>query len=169
MAVGWYVLRSKPRKEDFVYGQLLARNIEAYFPKICVHPVNPRARKSKPYFPGYLFVHVDLKEKGLSVLQWLPGSIGFVAFGGEPACVPEALIRTIQKKIATMNAAQKDAVDFHPGDEVLIQDGPFAGYRAIFRLSLPGSERVRVLLKFLEDQNMRLELPANQIAKYQSA
>ena len=51
------------------------------------------------------------------------------------------------------------------GDEVIIQDGPFDGYKAVFDLSLPGNDRVRVLLKVLEDQKMRLELPASQVRK----
>ena len=166
MAAGWYVLRSKPRKEDFLYGQLIARKIEAYYPKVRVQPVNPRARKSKPYFPGYLFIHIDLEEENLSALQWMPGAVGLVSFGKEPSWVPDALINTIQKQVARINAAGgENLAGLKSGDDVIIQEGPFAGYKAIFDLSLPGNERVRVMLKLLEDQNMRLELPASQVKK----
>ena len=166
MATGWYVLRSKPRKEDFLYGQLRARNIEAYYPKVRVQPVNPRARKSKPYFPGYMFIHVDLEEKNLSSFQWMPGAIGLISFGKEPSWVPDALVNTIRKQVSTINAAGGENLHgLVSGDEVVIQDGPFVGYKAIFDLSLPGNERVRVLLKLLENQNMRLELPASQVQK----
>lgn len=166
MSANWYVLRSKPRKEDFLYGQLRARKIEAYYPKVRVQPVNPRARKSKPYFPGYLFIHIDLEEENLSSLQWMPGATGLVSFGNEPSWVPEALVNTIQKQVARINAAGgENLAGLTSGDEVIIEDGPFAGYKAIFDLSLPGNERVRVLLQLLEDQNMRLELPASQVKK----
>lgn len=166
MSANWYVLRSKPRKEDFLYGQLRARKIEAYYPKVRVQPVNPRARKSKPYFPGYLFIHIDLEEENLSSLQWMPGTTGLVSFGNEPSWVPEALVNTIQKQVARINAAGgENLAGLTSGDEVIIEDGPFAGYKAIFDLSLPGNERVRVLLQLLEDQNMRLELPASQVKK----
>ncbi|MBT7075133.1 MAG: hypothetical protein HN922_09530 [Anaerolineae bacterium] len=166
MAANWYVLRSKPRKEDFLYGQLKARKIEAYYPKVRVQPVNPRARKSKPYFPGYLFVHIDLEQVNISTLQWMPGAMGLVSFEKEPTWVPDALINTIRKQVTNTNAAGgENLAELASGDEVIIQDGPFTGYKAIFDTSLPGNERVRVLLKLLEDQNMRLELPASQVKK----
>ena len=166
MATSWYVLRSKPRKEDFLYGQLRARKIECYYPKVRVQPVNPRARKSKAYFPGYLFIHVDLEQENLSALQWMPGAIGLVSFGKEPSWVSDALISAIRKQVTAINiAGGENLAGLISGDEVVIQDGPFVGYKAIFDLSLPGNERVRVLLKLLEDQGMRLELPASQVKK----
>jgi transcriptional antiterminator RfaH len=143
-----------------------ARKIEAYYPKVRAQPVNPRARKNKPYFPGYLFIHIDLEKENLSAIQWMPGAIGLVSFGKEPSWVPDALINTVRKQITAINAAGgENMAGLVSGDEVIIQDGPFAGYKAVFDLSLPSNERVRVLLKLLEDQNMRLELPASQIKK----
>ncbi len=166
MAVGWYVLRSKPRKEDFLYGQLRARKIEAYYPKLRVKPANPRSRKIKPYFPGYLFIHVDLEEMDLSSLQWMPGSVGLVSFEKEPSWVPDSVINAIRKQVAAINTAGgENLVGLVVGDEVTVQSGPFAGYKAIFDMSLSGNERVLVLLQLLENQNMRLELPANQVKK----
>lgn len=56
MTLQWFVLRSKPNKEDFFYDQLLAHRLEVFYPCIRVQVVNPRTRKIKPYFPGYLFI-----------------------------------------------------------------------------------------------------------------
>jgi len=80
MSLQWYVIRSKPRKEDVVWRQLQAHGFENYYPRIKTHPVNPRARKVKPYFPGYLFVHVDMTELGISTFKWMPHTLGFVSF-----------------------------------------------------------------------------------------
>ena len=88
MAANWYALRSKPRKEEVVWKQVRTQGFEAYFPRLRVNPVNPRSRKLRPYFPGYLFVYADLEEVGVSVFQWMPHSIGLVCFGGEPAASP---------------------------------------------------------------------------------
>jgi len=166
MAVHWYVLRSKPRKEDFLHGQLQSREIEVYYPAVRVQPVNPRARKYKPYFPGYLFINVDLEQEKLSALKWMPGAVGLVAFGKELARVSDELVNTIRKQVSAVNAAGgENLAGLVSGDEVIIQDGPFAGYNAIFDLSLPDNERVRVLLNLLKDQNMRLELPGSQVRK----
>jgi len=164
MPLHWYALRSKPRKEDVVWKQVRDRGFEALLPRIRVNPVNPRARKVKPYFPGYLFVRADIEAVGLSTFQWLPHSTGLVSFGGEPAPVPDHLIYAIQKRVAEIAASGGEVFDgLHPGDRVQISHGPFSGYEAIFDTRLPGTERVRVLLQFLSDRHVPVELEAAHI------
>ena len=63
MTALWYALRSKPNKEDFLAKQLEAYDVDVFFPRIHVKPVNPRSRKTRPYFPNYLFVHVDFCKR----------------------------------------------------------------------------------------------------------
>ncbi len=146
----WYALRSKPRKEDVVWRQVQSQGFESYYPRLRVHPVNPRSRKVKAYFPGYLFVRADLDEVGLSIFQWMPHTVGLVSFGGEPAVVPDHLIQAIQRRVDEINAAGGEILNgLKRGDVVWISEGPFRGYEAIFDACLPGSERVRVLIEFL--------------------
>ena len=96
MAVEWYVLHSKPHKEALLAEQLELRRIEIFYPRIRVQVVNPRVRKVRPYFLGYVFMHVDLDKKGLSGLHTMPGSTGLIMFGGTPANVPDGLIHAIR-------------------------------------------------------------------------
>ncbi len=58
MSPCWYVLRSKPHKEDLVWRQAVSQGFEIFYPRIPAQAVNPRARKIVPYFPGYMFVRV---------------------------------------------------------------------------------------------------------------
>jgi transcription antitermination factor NusG len=161
MSSNWYVLHSKPNKEELLWGQLGIRKVETFYPRIRVQPVNPRSRKVKAYFPGYVFVHVDLEQVGLSVLQWMPGATGFVSFDSQPSIVPDALILAVKKKVDEINAAGGELFhDLKQGDLVEIQSGPFAGYEAIFDVRLAGSERVRVLLKLLQGRAAKMEIPA---------
>jgi transcription antitermination factor NusG len=165
MPLYWYALRSKPRKEDVVLRQVLSQGIEIYYPRLRVNPVNPRSRKLRPYFPGYLFIQADLDELGLSVFRWMPHTLGLVSFGGEPAIVPENLIHAIRKRLDEINAAGGEVLDgLNPGDRIDIVDGPFKGYEAIFDARLPGRERVRVLLELLGNKRLvPLELRTGQI------
>jgi transcription elongation factor/antiterminator RfaH len=161
MATYWYVLHSKPHKEDLLAEQLELRRIETFAPHIRVQVVNPRARKVRAYFPGYLFVHVDLEQMGLSALQYVPGSAGLISFGGEPAFVPDGLIHAIRQRVQEIDSAGGDLFDvLKPGETVLVHSGPFAGYEAIFDVRLPGTERVRILLKLLRNRILPVELPA---------
>jgi len=166
MTSAWYALNTKPRKEEFLWEQCLAHGYETFYPRIRVQPVNPRARKVRPYFPGYLFVHVDLDKIKISTLRWMPGISKVVSFDGTPATVPEGLIRAIQQRVEEVNAAGGELFEgLKPGEVVYIQDGPFAGYEAIFDTRLPGSERVRVLLKLLQKRQIPVDLPAGQIQR----
>lgn len=165
MGMHWYALRSKPRKEEVVYRQVRSLGYEVFYPRIRVHPVNPRSQKIKPYFPGYMFVLADILESGLSTFQWIPHTLGLVTFGDEPAVVADNLIHEIKKRVEEIAAAGGELYDgLKSGDKVLISDGPFAGYEAIFDSRLPGRERVRVLLKLLHDRRqVPLELRSGQI------
>ncbi len=167
MPVLWYAIRSKPNKEEFLAGQFDAHGITVYYPKLRVTPVNPRARKTRPYFPGYLFVQVDLETVKTSSLQWMPGAMSIVSFGGEPAVVPDNLIVSIKKHVEEMNASNRPgSSNLKPGDRVIVQSGPFAGYEAIFDGRISGKERVRVLLKLLQQgRRISLDLGDEQIRR----
>jgi len=167
MSVYWYALRSKPRKEEVVYRQMLNQNIEVYYPRIRVHPVNPRSKKIQPYFPGYLFVHVDIDVLGLSYFQWMPHTLGLVCFGDEAAIVPDHLITELKKRVKEIITAGGEFFDgLRSGETVYIRQGPFAGYEAIFDTRISGTERVRVLLKLLSDQRqVPMELDVALLAR----
>ena len=160
--LGWYVMHSKPQKEKWLYDQLDSLQIEAYYPLV---RTKNGPHKSKPYFPGYLFVNVDLHLTGTSLLQWIPGSLGLVSFGGEPACVPDGLLQRIRRRIDEINKIEDRLFDIlKPGDEVMIHSGPFAGYDAIFCARLHDSERVQVFLKILQDRPLQVNLPVSQLS-----
>jgi transcription antitermination factor NusG len=161
----WYVLRTKPHKETAVYRLLKSREVTVYYPTINVEPVNPRSARVRPYFPGYMFVKADLDCVGRSSLEWLPGTQGLVAFGGEAAVVPERLIEAVKKQLALGRAQGQPTACFRPGDKVRIVAGPLAGYEAIFDAELSGRQRVQVLLTYLHHQPKPIKLDKLDIAK----
>jgi transcription elongation factor/antiterminator RfaH len=166
MPVFWYAMRSKPNKEEFLAGQLQAHGVEYFYPALRVNPVNPRSRKVRPYFPNYLFVHVDLDAVNVSDLRWMPGASGLVSFDGEPASVPDLLIATVKRQVEQNNVSIRDQVsNFQHGDLVEIQDGPFAGYEAVFDTQLSGQDRVRVLLSLLQSRQVPVEIANRHIRR----
>jgi transcriptional antiterminator RfaH len=162
--LNWYVMHSKPQKERWLYDQLSTLEIETYYPCLHVRNGNYFSHTSKPYFPGYLFVNVDLETTGKSVLKWIPGSLGLVSFGDEPACVPDGLLQRIRHCVDEINSTGSKMLEsLKPGDGVVIHSGPFAGHDAIFCTRLRDSERVQVLLKVLQERAIRVDLQVNQI------
>ena len=166
MAIQWYALNSHPHKEEALWRQVQSSGIEIFYPRLHVNPVNPRSRSIRPYFPGYMFVHTDLVQSGLSVFQYMPYAKGLVAFGGEPAIVPDTLIHTLaQRSCKIEDKAGALFKELNTGDTILIQTGPFTGFEALFDVRLPGTDRVRVLLKMLSSRVVPLELDAAHIQK----
>lgn len=161
----WYVLRSKPLKEVFLYQQLGFHDIEAYIPLVSRQKRTSSTRTTRNFFPGYLFVHVDLSRSGVSRLMWIPGSNGIICFGGEPGEVPESFILQMKRKMEHLNQTpQAMWSKFKKGDCIRIPSGPFEGYQAVFDQYLPSADRVRLMLKTIAEHQVRLELPGDQLA-----
>lgn len=166
MTQQWYVLRSKPNKEDDLSRQVMSRGIELYYPRVEVKPVNPRSKKIKPFFPGYIFVRVDLVEVGLSMFQWMPYAVGLVSFGAEPATVGDSILQSLRRNIeALVSGKADDFVHLEAGTALKISRGPFAGYEAIFDTKLPGTDRIRILLSLVRGAQIPLDLPVTYVEK----
>ncbi|WP_054521890.1 transcription termination/antitermination protein NusG [Thermanaerothrix daxensis] len=163
----WYAVHSHPHREESLARYMEESGLEVFYPHLRVSPVNPRSRRIRAYFPGYVFVRADLEQTGHSLFQWMPFATGLVSFGGEPAIVPDSLILSLKAHLERLNRAEAHAPaePFRKGEEVQIETGPFAGYEAIFDAHLPGRERVRVLLKFLGERRVPLELDPHQLRK----
>jgi transcriptional antiterminator RfaH len=150
-------------KEGFLVEQLNLKGIESYYPYLRIQPVNPRARKIKPYFPGYIFGRIDLGQHQKESL-WLPGLAGVVCFDGIPSYIPDHLIEAIHRRVDQVNAAGRESLDtLKPGDPITIQEGPFKGFEGIFDERLSGEARIRILLTLLNRPQIPLELPEQQI------
>ena len=164
MAPTWYVLRSKPNKEEFFWGQLMAHFIEVYYPSIRSKAANPHAHKDKPYLPGHLFIHVDLHENPPSFLDGMPGSGGLVMDGTQPIAVPDALIDAIRRRVDQINATGiQEAPGLHSEQIPATQEYPLSWYEIIFDNCLSGNERVHRLRSLMRSGLLPVELPGVEL------
>lgn len=153
MEARWYVLHTKPRKEEVAWRQLLDRGFKAVYPRLFVRPVNARSGGQRPLFPGYIFVRVDLCMVSLSTFQWMPHAHGLVAFDDVPAAVPDALVAEIEQRVAALNRAIAAARDRMPsGNPGAIRSRPHRDYDTMFESGATGKSRVRALMGLLNNQ-----------------
>ncbi len=166
MSEKWYTLWAKPHKERAVAHALSLQEIEHFLPMVKVNPKNPRAAKYRPYFPGYLFIHINLEETGMNHFNWFPGTHGLVRFADEPAVVPTNLIDQIQHQLVEIDKVGGLVFDnLEQGDKIRIKSGPFAGYEAMFDMRVSGKDRVQVLLAFLSRYPQKVVLDSADIEK----
>jgi len=79
----------------------------------------------------------------------MPGSLGIVDFGNEPASVPDDLLQAIQQKVDRSTPCRKTVPEFAPGEIVTIIPG-LLPVTAQFRLHFqPGG--VLVLMQMLQE------------------
>jgi hypothetical protein len=129
MSLQWFALRSKPNKDGQLWREIHAQGFEVFYPHNRVQPVNPRSCKVHPYFPDYLFVHIDLPAVGISPFIWMPQSYGLEAFGTEPPSVPEELIHSPHRRVkAIYKAGVENLNGLKHGETIGIEGCPFTGY-----------------------------------------
>ena len=126
----WYAAYTSARHEKRVEEHLRQRGVECFLPLYeTVHRWNNgRHRVQLPLFPGYIFVHMSLREK-LRVLQ-VPGLAHLVSFNGIPAALPQADIDALRSALTAGVPAQPYRY-LTAGSRVEICRGPLQGMKGI--------------------------------------
>jgi transcriptional antiterminator RfaH len=163
LTIKWHALHGKPIREALLQEQLSRHQVESYYSHIGVKPVSTHACQEKPYFPGYIFGHVDLEKTNLSTFRWMPGAAGIVSFGETPASIPENRIAEMRRRGNEIDVVGGVVRRLEAWRYSHNTGAPFYGYEAVFHARLSGNGRVQVLLKLLNRQQFPLELSSRQI------
>ena len=152
----WYVVYTKPHKEDSAQFHLRLKGLEVFFPRLLL-PQSFRKRKQiVPLFPNYLFVRIQLSEEYQFVV-WSPGIRRFVSFNDAPAAMDEVVVKYLmqQANAAGVIAARSN---LKVGQEVRISGGPFDGLAGIIQEPPDARGRVTVLMELLS-RRIQVEVP----------
>jgi transcriptional antiterminator RfaH len=152
LASQWYVLACKPNKEEIVFRQLQSRGYEVFYPRFFSANGKSGRLYMRSYFPGYLFIRLDLEKVGVSTFQWMPNTDGLVCFGMKPAFVPDSLVQAIKRHVSSINSPAQGSTlaDTNIYSGVSQSDRQDDNYRAIFNSNLTSDERVGELLRMLQ-------------------
>ncbi|MEZ4683751.1 MAG: transcription termination/antitermination NusG family protein [Caldilineaceae bacterium] len=155
----WYLLYTKPQKEQLVSQQLEDRGLETYFPVLRFERGYNRGIRLEPFFPHYLFIHADMMKEWSGDMRWLIGMRSVVHVEGRPTIVPDQVVETVRQRLEPFQdrVLQPGEWLYQPGQRVTVKSGPFAGMEAIFQRGFKGSERVQILLRILGSE-IRTEL-----------
>jgi transcriptional antiterminator RfaH len=164
--VDWYLVRTKTGKERWVRDQLIAQLPEVFLPLLeaRVSRWGKLAWSIAPLFPGYLFARLDPQNDYFGV-RYLPGVQSLVSAGNDPIAVPSGVIEEIRRRATNGVVKIKEKV-FDSGDLLLVAQGPFRGFEAIFERYLSGAERIAILLSAIDAQGLRVVLPASAVTRF---
>jgi len=160
----WFVIHTKPRKENRVKTHLEGMEIEALLP-LCedfLYVKGTMRRVLHPFFPNYLFARLDL-ERHYYKIKWTRGVNRILGIGNEPVPVSELVIQTLKDRMA-MDDTVKLLDDLKKGDLVQITSGPLKDFIGVFQKGLSSNRRVKVLLNLI-GVDVPLQIPRHQIKK----
>jgi transcriptional antiterminator RfaH len=162
----WYVLQTKPTAEEAVQAHLRNAQFETFLPKIrtMVRSARKSTQRVRPFFPSYLFVHLDLSDANLyRTIKYTRGVRKILGDGAMPIAVPEEMIALIRERVDG-DGILKQRITMQKGDEVRIRTGPFRDLIGILEKPVSAAGRVRVLLQILHHQ-VRCDLSAAEIER----
>ena len=132
----WFVIWTESRAEKKVEARIAALGLSPWLPTVKErHRWSDRWRDVvSPLFPGYLFARACSVEWH-KVLR-TPGVLTVVKHGGQPALLADGFIAGLRGAIERNGSAPEpvaEAVDYRPGDEVIVQEGALKGVRGVVR------------------------------------
>ena len=145
----WYVIQTKPKKEEEANSYLSTRGVEIFSPLIETFALkNGRMDKElKPLFPGYIFGKFDL-EQNYPLVRWGRGVKKVLGFGGYPTSISEEVVEIIKERTDTEGIVRLKQ-NFKANDVIRIKTGPLKDLLGIFERWVSDNERVRILLNLI--------------------
>lgn len=144
----WYLVRAILGREIMAAHQLTRQGFAAFLPKQMKTVRHARQLRLtlSAFFPGYLFVRLDLGRDRWRSVNGTYGVAHLVSHGERPAPVPRGVVEAL---IAA--ADERDVLAGPPlqvGQRVRIAAGAFADQFAVIE-RLDGAGRVRLLLEIM--------------------
>lgn len=146
----WYVIYTKPQKEELAQFHLKSKNLEPFFPRLLLPVFSRRQKRVVPLFPNYLFVRIDL-EKQYDYVRWSPGVKCFVSFNDTPIPLEEGIAEYLISR-ANADGIISARSDLIVGQEVRICGGPFDGVFGMIERTPDAKGRVKILMTLLSRQ-----------------
>jgi transcriptional antiterminator RfaH len=143
----WYVIYSKPHKEEQVQMHLGLKGIEGFFPRLQWPGGAGRKKGITPLFPNYLFARINLATEAHCV-TWAPGVKRIVSFSEQPVPVENSVIEFLKDQADPYGIIRARS-QLSAGQQVEITGGPFDGFIGVIQNPPNAKGRVKILLKLL--------------------
>ena len=170
----WYIVQAFTGSENTVRESLLQRvaqlNMQEHFGDILVPKERvqqtrngKKVERSRSFYPGYIFVQMNLTDETWHLVKELPKVSGFLG-GRNPAPVPQKEIENISQQMKEGAAKPKIDVSFETGDHVKVITGAFANYMGTIEEVLSDKQKVKVLISIF-GRATPVELEYGQVEK----
>ena len=151
----WYVLHTQTGSEEKVRVSLTSRIVssgmedmfgQTLIPKEQISEVRAGKKKvsQRKFFPGYIFIEMELNEKTWFLIKGTPGLTGFIGMGRRPSPLPEPELKIILAKSQETQVKPSPKVVFEQGEPVRVIDGPFVNFNGTIDEVHPEKGKLKV-------------------------
>jgi transcriptional antiterminator RfaH len=154
----WYAIQTKPARENFAVGNVVAAGVECLLPKVKRERSTRDGWQSvvKPLFPSYFFARF-CPALCLDLVRCTRGVLRVLSSGRFPIPLDEEAIREIQARITDDGYIRFKATPLEPGAQVIIEGGPFQGLVGTVEREWDDAKRVTLFLAAIEHARVLVE------------
>lgn len=138
MSKKWYIVNTHTGAEatakSSIEDRIKSSGKDAFFGQILIPAESvvelvkgQKQTKSRKFFPGYIFVEMEMSEENWHVVKGASKVTGFVG-GAKPSQVPEAEVVRVTQQMAQGAERPRARVKFVVGEKVTVVDGPFSNF-----------------------------------------
>jgi transcriptional antiterminator RfaH len=152
LASHWYLVHAQTGREIIAQTNLRRQGFRTFLPsglRTVRHARRLRTTQSA-YFPGYLFVSLDLATQTWRPINGTLGVVRLFVTDARPTPVPVGVVEQLIA-LASPRGLLNLAPTLAPGDPVKLIAGPFADTLGVVQ-GLSGPDRVRVLLAIMNGE-----------------
>ncbi|NJK89052.1 MAG: transcription termination/antitermination protein NusG [Myxococcales bacterium] len=171
----WYVVHTYSGFEQKVQKSLFERakleGMEEYLGEVLVPSEEvvellggTRRRSKKKFFPGYIFVQMELNDRTWHFINDTPKVTGFVGDARNPSPLREAEVNRLTQQVAEGATVAKPRITYEDGETVRVIDGPFASFNGTIEEVKDDKRKLKVLVSIF-GRSTPVELDFEQVEK----
>ena len=162
----WYAVRTKPMKELYARDNLARQGFSVYLPLIrrLVSHARKKAIVPRPFFSGYLFVHLAPLEQNWVSINSTYGVACALRFGNVYPPVADEIIQTLKNRedeAGYIDLGPGGLVPFKKGDRIAVKTGEGV-LEGLFQ-EMSGEDRALVLVEILKRQ-VAVKVPVEAVS-----
>lgn len=175
MSKNWYIVHVYSGFEAKVRDQLMERVQQAKMQDKIEEVLIPaetvvemkkgeKKSRSKKFFPGYIFVKMELTNEAWHLVKGTPRVTGFVGGTTNPPTVTEDEVMRITQQIKEGKMKPKLMIEFDKGESVRVKEGPFANFNGVVDEVNADKGRLKVLVSIF-GRSTPIDLEFGQVEK----
>lgn len=157
MAMKWYGIHTYSGFENKVKLSLEERirslGVEEFFGEVLIPAETvvelkngERKTSTRKFFPGYIFVHMDLTDETWHVVKETSKVTGFVGGGKNPPPITDEEVAKITSRMEAGVDSPRPKVEFEVGETVRVIDGPFLNFTGVVEDVKPEKAKLKVMV-----------------------